>query len=515
MAEYTPEAIRRGWRLTHSDVVMEAADPGFDKGQIRAVLTISNNGSIAYRNRANLTSERARNKILSTLTEKGITLDERALIALEDACRKPRPTAHKNERDGGTDFSEKVTESLDLDGLKQVFSRHLLIADQALLPVTLGTILAHKLTGESVWLLIVAPPGGTKTEILRSFYGTRGMFALSELTPKTFASGLDKGAEDPSLLNRLKDEVLIVKDLTTVLEMPNEARSQIFAQLREIYDGRFDKSWGTGKTLHWQGRLGFIAGVTEVIDKHHGALAVLGERFVMLRAIMPPREELALRALQGARKEVLMRKELAEAMRNFILSRKIEPPEVPPEILQKLIAVTDFVTRARSATVRDGYRRELQYAPQAEAPTRFAKVLHSLACGIALAHDADEVTDDHLRYVMRTALDCLPKVRREVVGVLAKEAITDGGEGELKTGEVVEVTQFSSAAVRRALEDLQAFGIVSVTKGGQGRADTWALRDEWKNVFEQLGDAAVGTFPEKSEGVSQQKNEVADDVEAF
>ena len=109
------------------------------------------------------------------------------------------------------------------------------------------------------------------------------MYPLSELTSKTFASGLETHGENPSLLHRLTNEVLVLKDLTTVLEMYQEERQAILAQLREIYDGRFDKAWGTGKELHWQGRLGFLAGVTPIIDSYHSVLSVLGERFVLFR----------------------------------------------------------------------------------------------------------------------------------------------------------------------------------------------------------------------------------------
>ena len=65
-------------------------------------------------------------------------------------------------------------------------------------------------------------------------------------------------------LARLKDEILVLKDFTTVLQRHREERQKILAQLREIYDGRFDKVWGTGRELHWRGRLGFLAGVAEI-----------------------------------------------------------------------------------------------------------------------------------------------------------------------------------------------------------------------------------------------------------
>src|SRR5215471_448662 len=131
--------------------------------------------------------------------------------------------------------------------------------------------MAHRLPGAPCWLMVIGPPSGSKTELVSLTEYIPGTYALSELTSKTFASGMkvEPGEENPSLLSRLKDEVLLFKDFTTVLEMHREERQAILAQLREIYDGRFDKPWGTGKELHWHGRLGFIAGVTPIIDSHH------------------------------------------------------------------------------------------------------------------------------------------------------------------------------------------------------------------------------------------------------
>src|SRR5207248_4272580 len=130
-------------------------------------------------------------------------------------------------------------------------------------------------------------------------------------------SALDIGGTDPSLLARLSEEILVLTDLTTVLQKSQEERQAILAQLREIYDGRFDKAWGTGRELHWEGRLGFVAGVTPYIDSHQQAMSILGERFILFRPRLPDRRQLALAALKGAGREVEMRRALAAAMHGF------------------------------------------------------------------------------------------------------------------------------------------------------------------------------------------------------
>ena len=78
--------------------------------------------------------------------------------------------------------------------------------------------------------------------MLNGLKGMEGTFWLSELTENTLLSGLDeKGKPEPSLLMKLKDEVLIFKDFTTILSMPRDRLRAILAQLREIYDGHISE----------------------------------------------------------------------------------------------------------------------------------------------------------------------------------------------------------------------------------------------------------------------------------
>jgi hypothetical protein len=85
-----------------------------------------------------------------------------------------------------------------------------------------------------------------------------------------------------------------------VLSMKADRRAVVMAQLREVYDGRFDKAFGTGKEVNWTGRVGLVAGVTEAIDKEHAAMAQLGPRFILFRMRQADRSAVAMRALQNS-----------------------------------------------------------------------------------------------------------------------------------------------------------------------------------------------------------------------
>ena len=471
-------------------------------------MTVRNGVAIYYRDTANLTLQRIRTQIFRALAEKDVTLDERVLIALDEACRTRRgtPPKQKSVRDGAPDFSGKVIHLADVQREVTFF---LPLRDPDLLPVTLGAKAAHRFGGSPVWLLLVAPPSGVKTEVLRLIWDTPGIYPLSELTARTFASGLDTQGADPSLLARLRDEVLLLKDFTTVLSMHRDERQAILAQLREIYDGRYDKTWGTGKELHWEGRLGFLAGVTPIIDSHHSVMSGLGERFVLFSIDQADRQEVACMALNNIEAEGGMRQRLSLLVKHFMAGLPDTPPAVSSALRNRLATMATFVTRCRSGVERDGYKRELVYAPEPEMPARLAKQLFELLRGVALVCDHTDATDEDMSRVERVALDCIPAVRRTVLRAVAEVSSV---EGTLTTTQVAQGVQYSTTTVRRALEDLQALGVLSVTKGGQGMPDRWHPREEWrealdtlKKVESALESRRSATFPEKSGAPSHNK----------
>jgi CRP-like cAMP-binding protein len=214
---------------------------------------------------------------------------------------------------------------------------------------------------------------------------------------------------------------------------------------------------------------------------------------------MPDREEMACRALHGAGHEVEMRAELQAAMHGFLASRPSTVPTVTKQQITRIARMADFITRARSAVLRD-FRSQLDYAPEPEAPTRFAKVLLSLARGIAMAYDKTELDDADLAMVANVALDCLPAIRHTVISALLKSAMDEDEEREIDTSGIANAVRYSTQTIRRALEDLQALGIVHCHKGGKGHADRWSLLDKWIEIFSDLSDQiGAREYPESEE----------------
>jgi hypothetical protein len=105
-----------------------------------------------------------------------VSLEERVIIAFDEACRTSRPSAEDASKKmcdgGGGDFSEKVVEYGVLQGK---FTSWLLLKDPDVLVIDLGVVKGHQLGGNPVWVLNVAPPSGIKTEIIASLFDGPGI----------------------------------------------------------------------------------------------------------------------------------------------------------------------------------------------------------------------------------------------------------------------------------------------------------------------------------------------------
>jgi hypothetical protein len=138
-----------------------------------------------------------------------------------------------------------------LADVERVFTKWYQLTDTLSLHITLAAVAANLAEGDPFWLLLVAPPGSMKTEIIRALGGCPWAYPLSSLTAQTFASGYQTKGDEPSLLMRLDRKILTLKDFTSVLTMHRDARQIVLGQLREVYDGAYKKGSATGRS--WTG----------------------------------------------------------------------------------------------------------------------------------------------------------------------------------------------------------------------------------------------------------------------
>jgi hypothetical protein len=346
--------------------------------------------------------------------------------------------------------------------------------------VALAVITANRMEGDPLWMFLVAPPSGGKTEVLRALDDVPDVYPLSSLTAQTFASGFERKGTEASLLPKIDGKTLTMKDFGTVLSMYREKKAEILAQLREIYDGSFAKEFGNGKQFRWAGKVGFLAGVTPIIDREFSLNQVLGERFLLLRVKSANPRALARRAMAQRQREGDQRRVLRQIVAEFLPTVNLRPPPMSDAIKEAVASLAEFTALARSQVMFDA-RGEIDYIPAPEGPGRLAKQLCLLAEALAAIRGGEHVAIDDYLTVTQVAQDTLPAQRRTMMEVLL------GSErAALTTTDVATATRYPTNTARRYLQELAAIRLVDRLSEGAGLADRWEISSRLMGLLEAM-----------------------------
>jgi hypothetical protein len=362
--------------------------------------------------------------------------------------------------------------------VESVLSKHFHKCDLEAARVFLSAVAAHRLKGQPVWPMLVAPPGSGKTDLLSGFAGLAGVHFIDSLTPRTFISGKLPDPNNPndpaaSLLHRIgSDGILVIPDFSTILAMKHEDKASILADLRRIFDGELSKQFGTGQHVPapWRGRLTVVVAVTPDIDGHYSVFQTLGERFVMVRWSRADGIQAALRAMNQDRGEV--KKDIGDAVQRLMTGLPSIEPELPHDYQLKLAALAEVAVRGRTHVQRSGYNKEIVYVPEPESPTRMAQQLAQLSRGSALIGGRPVVSESDYQIAQRAAFDSMPPARRKILDTLI-------------AGENLKALRMPGSTLSYAQEELQAQGLLE-RPGREYKLSTDAV--DW---LEQAG-IAVG-----------------------
>lgn len=278
--------------------------------------------------------------------------------------------------------------------------------------IAYAVILSNQLRGEPVWMQIVAPPGGGKTEVLRATSSVANTYFLSSIKPAALVSGWAKG--DPSILPKLSHKTLVVKDLTTLISAPKQVRTEVFGILRDAYDGEADYQYGQGVIRHYDNIwFSALAGVTPAVFADPEA--ALGQRFLVYHSIKGASfdsREFVKRAAEGSRYQLEMREALAAITKEY-LETKIEPsqvPVVPFKYRNAIEGLSQVTAKLRGVVERDQYNKDiLLYPPQNELPTRLVQQLIRLGQFLAMLEKGMEFNQRVYSIVKQVAMDtCNP-----------------------------------------------------------------------------------------------------------
>lgn len=331
------------------------------------------------------------------------------------------------------------------------------------LRIALATAVSHySVEDDPVWLYVIGVPGSGKTSItiecLSVFPKSR---ILSDISVPALISGMSKPGKCAGygLLFEVGSSALFFfKDFTTILTMRRDERDRVLGALREIYDGRYSRQFGTSKHTEskWEGKITVIAAVTPAIESMWGFNNKMGDRFVQIRL---PRID-GVKTAEFARKQIGHKKEIKEGLhkltRELIEHRNLAlTPVISPLLTEQMDTLAEVVATLRCHVDRDQKDR-IMFAGQPEMPTRLIQGFTQIARAHASLFHRD-INEQDVHLARRVAIDTIPMSRLRIFQSIPNQA-------SITRAEIIKLTGLARSTVTYIADELHALNVLKVEK---------------------------------------------------
>lgn len=370
--------------------------------------------------------------------------------------------------------------------LKQKIQEYQYMEDTDIISVSMASVLATRLKlGDPVWMVVVGPSSGGKSQILRPIAQTDEKFIhrIDDLTENTLLSGgIVAGGKDVSLLNKVGPMgILVISDLTVIFSKSKDSQAAILGQIRMVYDGEMTKYVGNKpEPLKWKGSLGVLAGCTPSVYTHFETVADMGERFIFYRMKDNDAEKatrLSLgRAVYGKELDQKLSDLYAEYIKAVMADVDVDQIKFNPTIYERFIRISVLAEKIRTVahvTWKDG---TIDRIPVAAMPMRVALQLMSIAKGLAVMryHETGsyELIEEDLRCIDWCAYSLANEEKRAILKILC--SVEKGVF--VKTQIIADKIGLDTSIVRVILQNMSATGVLERTGNTEGLM--WKIKDD-------------------------------------
>ena len=359
-----------------------------------------------------------------------------------------------------------------IEKFKETCREYLVINDDSYIDIIFGTYFANFLDSSPVWLYLIGPPGGGKTEVVQAlggYFNPEGKYVLEDsptvvmrdtITTNSLISGyIPKNKKDQdinfSLMPQLDGKLFIIKDFTLMLKMRRETFHEILGQFRAAYDGYLSKQVGQGEKSA-VAKFGLIACVTSQIDHHRQLLTSLGERCLSFRLPEVTSYEAKKRGMKATDGHLSSEQRLTLAKAAHKLM-ELDPvvPTITTQQRKQIINMAVIIAKARTEVARDTRTKEPDI-PEIEVPTRLSIQLVNLTLGVTMARNKETVGSEEIALILRMALHSISPKRLRLFKSLLLHYPND-----IPCSEIAEEMRFSETAVDTWLDDLWLLGLVN------------------------------------------------------
>lgn len=371
------------------------------------------------------------------------------------------------------------------------YSAELWTGTKAALGVLASLSLADR--ANPLTLIFEGAAGRGKSTIVNMFTpigeNSEFMYRLDAFTPKSFvthaANVPNEQREEIDLLPKLKDKLLVTKELAPLFRGREEALRENFATLTAVLDGKGLRSAsGVHGTRGYEGEYIFnwIGATTPIQARTDTIMAQLGNRLVRYEIVG---EEESLEDLiafaekfQPARTEDRCRELVNRFASQFFKAHPVgsvrrESIQTPKDSLVDIVRLAQLTAAGRVELTTSDNGDEWVKVGEPEGPHRIILLLRTLASGLALLDEHPSVNADVMNTIRHVAFSSIPKDRRKTL----RAVLANGGKIDSLTLEGR--LNVSRPTARRMLLELAATGICEHTTGSGREGNRISLAEHW------------------------------------
>ncbi len=415
---------------------------------------------------------------------------------------------------------------LDYKGWRKVIQENF---STLVLPAEVGASLFGQLLINDIFnpcaLVFIDVPSAGKTIALNFYSGFDKSLALDNFTPASFVSQAanvkTEKLKEVDLLPKIKDKVLIIRDLAPLFGQRDDDLLKSMGTLTRVLDGEgLELSAGVHGVRGYSGDYSFmfLAASTPISPKVFKLMGNLGSRlfFFNLRSEKKGEQELATQLVSASWKE--KQNLCKEATHHFLTTLWSKYPdgiqwdkEADPEDCRLIITrCANLLSKLRgSINVWKEEHSSDEYSyqePLIEMPDRISQVLYNLARGHALICGRTNINHDDLGIILNVAFDSAPLSRSRLFRILV------GSNGEISTDGLMEKLNCSRPNALREMETLRILGLVELKDGGSSMVGrpvkimtlepefSWFIGEECTFIQQATQNFY---FPEKNEKVEE------------
>lgn len=369
------------------------------------------------------------------------------------------------------------------DTVLKTYKKWFYMTNEMPIDTALAVAITRKEQLSPLWIIFIAPSGSGKSEVIKPLEDKNRPSTteiMAKITRNTFLSGVK---DEPDFATTLKNnpKLFITPDFAQFIKLGGEEKAQIWAQLRDLYDGFIERkaAFNVNKKVT-DIKVNWLICSTPIVDSEILIHQELGTRELLFRFDNTDIKENELMNTVWLNSELLkqMRSELSFVVRKFIEKKETEGLKqiyISEEVKQELMNIAVMISYLRAATESDAYTGELTNFVYREMPTRILLQLKALFIGLK---NLDENYSDQkaLKVIQRVALSSIHPIRLRILLQLLKnnELSTTAIQKKLAVGWKTVITQLYSS-FQLGLVDYSEDSYDQEEEHRQWKKKTWKL----------------------------------------